>query len=48
MGQRKTGQKGEMALKLDISKVYDRVEGVCLDRIMEKLGFHPRWRNLMM
>ena len=48
IGQRKTGQKGEMALKLDMSKIYDRVEWVCLDRIMEKLGFHPRWRNLMM
>ena len=48
ISQRKTRQKGEMALKLDMSKVYDKVEWVCLDKIMEKLGFHPRWRNLMM
>ena len=48
ISQRKTRQKGEMALKLDMSKVYDRVKWVCLDRIMEKLGFRPRWQDLMM
>ena len=48
INQRKMGQKGEMALKLDMSKVFDWVKWVCLDKIMEKLGFHPRWRNLMM
>ena len=48
ISQRKTGKTGEMALKLDMSKAYDRVEWVCLDKIMEKLGFHPRWQSLMM
>ena len=48
INQRKKGKKGEMALKLDMSKAYNRVELVCLDKIMEKLGFHRRWRNLMM
>ena len=48
ISQRKMGQKGVMALKLDMSKVYDRVKWVCLDRIMEKLGFRPRWQDLMM
>lgn len=48
INQRKTGRKGEMAVKLDISKAYNRVEWACLDKIMEKLGFRPRWRSLMM
>ena len=32
-----------MALKLDISKAYDRVEWHFLQRIMEKLGFPVDW-----
>ena len=47
INQEKGGVKGEMALKLDVSKAYDRVELRCLDKIMEKLGFNSRWQNLM-
>lgn len=37
-----------MALKLDMSKAYDRMEWLSLDKIMRKLGFHPRWVSLIM
>ena len=37
-----------MAVKLDISKAYDRVEWEFLHKIMLKLGFTERWVNLVM
>ena len=48
ISKKKGGKVGEMALKLDISKAYDRVEWVWLEKIMEKLGFVERWRGLVM
>ena len=39
---------GFMALKLDISKAYDRVEWVYLERLMSRMGFCDRWINLIM
>ena len=47
MHARKKGKKG-VALKLDISKAYDRVEWHFLQSIMEKMGFPAGWIERVM
>ena len=37
-----------MALKLDMSKAYDRVEWTFLEKIILKLGFQNSWVSLIM
>ena len=36
-----------MAVKLDMSKAYDRMEWVSLEKIMQRLGFNEKWRKLV-
>ena len=46
MRNRRRGKTGHMAIKLDISKSYDRVEWSFLQQIMLKMGLLDQWVNL--
>lgn len=48
MKHHQSGKSGFMALKLDTSKAYDRVEWAYLEAIMMKMGFAGRWVDLIM
>ena len=43
MHARKKGKTGALALKLEVSKAYDRMEWLFLQGIMQKLGFPEKW-----
>ncbi|XP_030963604.1 uncharacterized protein LOC115984727 [Quercus lobata] len=48
MKMKKVGKVGHVAIKLDMSKAYDRLEWEFLKKIMEKMGFHPTWVGWIM
>ena len=48
INNRRRGAGGLAAIKLDMSKAYDRIEWPFLKKMMQKLGFQEKWIDLIM
>ncbi|XP_062110758.1 uncharacterized protein LOC133822432 [Humulus lupulus] len=45
---KKSGRKSFATMKLDMSKAYDRVEWIFVEKMLIKMGFRPYWVNKLM
>ena len=43
LDHKRTGKDGYMAVKLDMSKSYNRVEWEFIGKVMRRLSFHEKW-----
>ncbi|XP_018853114.2 uncharacterized protein LOC109015083 [Juglans regia] len=48
MNNRLQGKIGHMALKLDMSKAYDRIEWPFIQAVLSKMGFPEKWIKMIM
>jgi len=44
---KRKGKMGEVALKIDISKAYDRVDWNYVKSVTRRMGFHDKWVEWM-